>query len=227
MRSDTAVSGARPKITSIRDKSRSDRGKPRSSRSKSRERARHRSRDRHSRSYYWKSPSRPSSKLPEGSRKRGATDATASPTSKKYRLSDHRQVCPVSGCGEVTRYMKDHVQTVHLPSLFHQLDTEDRGLSNTHRQRLHGLEQLATTLLAPDASINDLVDYVNSRLHDIVHVPTNIWSPLQGDRRASTGLLGGRCLINLKYSATQLTSVLPSLEDYGVFDGSAIRGGQE
>ena len=183
-RSDTAAFGARPKTTSIRDKSRSDRGKPRSSRSISRENARHRSRDRHSRPSYRKSYSRPSSKLPKESKKWGSTDATASPTSKKYRLSDHRQVCPVSGCGEITRYMKDHVQAVHLPSLFHQLHTEDRGLSNTHRQRLHGLKQLATTLLAPDASISDLMDYVNSRLRDIVHVPTNIWGPLQGDMKA-------------------------------------------
>lgn len=118
------------------------------------------------------------------SRKRSSTEGPSSSGVKKYRNSMSHQVCPVTGCGEVTKYLKDHVQQRHLPSLFHQLDQNDRGLSNTHRQRLNGLEQLAAGLLGPNSSSLDLLDYVNSRLQDIIHAPTNIWGPLQGEMRA-------------------------------------------
>ena len=53
---------------------------------------------------------------------------------------------------DVTNYMKDHVQSAHMPSLFVQLEPEDRALGNTHRQRLNGLTQLARSLLGPNAN---------------------------------------------------------------------------
>ena len=64
--------------------------------------------------------------------------------------------------------MKDHVQSAHMPSLFVQLEPEDRALGNTHRQRLNGLTQ----------------NHVNSRLQDIIHAWANIWVPLQLDMKA-------------------------------------------
>ena len=60
------------------------------------------------------------------------------PTAKKVRQSSRYQDCPVPRCGAVTNYMKDHVQSAHMPSLFVQLEPEDRALGNTHRQRLNG-----------------------------------------------------------------------------------------
>ena len=57
-------------------------------------------------------------------------------------------------------------------------------MTNTHRQRLHGLTQLASSILGPNSVPQDLVAYINARLQDVIHVPTNIWGPLQGDMRA-------------------------------------------
>ena len=64
------------------------------------------------------------------------------PTAKKVRQSSRYQDCPVPRCGAMTSYMKDHVQSAHMPSLFVQLEPEDRALGNTHRQRLNRLTQL-------------------------------------------------------------------------------------
>ena len=60
------------------------------------------------------------------------------PTAKKVRQSSRYQDCPVPRCGAATNYMKDHVQSAHMPSLFVQLEPGDRALGNTHRQRLNG-----------------------------------------------------------------------------------------
>ena len=80
--------------------------------------------------------------------------------------------------------MKDHVQSTHMPSLFVQLEPEDRALGNTHRQRLNGLTQLARSLLGPNATPHTLMNHVNSRLQDIIHAWANIWVPLQLDLKA-------------------------------------------
>ena len=136
----------------------------------------------HSRQDYRPSSSQQS--VSSSSRKRSSTEGTSSSGGKKYRKSTSHQVCPVTGCGEITKYLKDHVQQRHLPSLYHQLGQNDLGLSNTHRQRLNGLEHLAADILGPNSSSLDLLDYVNSRLQDIIHVPTSIWGPLQGEMRA-------------------------------------------
>ena len=80
--------------------------------------------------------------------------------------------------------MKDHVQSAHMPSLFVQLEPEDRALGNTHRQRLNGLTQLARSLLGPNATPYTLMNHVNSRLQDIIHAWANIWVPLQLDMKA-------------------------------------------
>ena len=67
-------------------------------------------------------------------RKRPITEKMlVEPTAKKVRQSSRYQDCPVPRCGAVTNYMKDHVQSAHMPS---QLEPEDRALGNTHRQRL-------------------------------------------------------------------------------------------
>ena len=106
------------------------------------------------------------------------------PTAKKVRQSSWYQDCPVPRCGAVTNYMKDHFQSAHMPSLFVQLEPEDRALGNTHRQRFDGLTQLAWSLLGPNATPYTLMNHVNSRLQDIIHAWANIWVPLQLDMKA-------------------------------------------
>ena len=81
-------------------------------------------------------------------------------------------------------YKKDQFQSAHMPSLFVQLEPEDRALGNTHRQRLNGLTQLARSLLGPNATPHTLMNHVNSRLKDIIHAWANIWVPLQLDMKA-------------------------------------------
>ena len=119
-------------------------------------------------------------------RKRPITDEKmlVEPTAKKVRQSSRYQDCPVPRCGAVTNYMKDHVQSTHMPSLFVQLEPEDRALGNTHRQRLNGLTQLTRSLLGPNATPYTLMNHVNSRLQDIIHPWANIWVPLQLDMKA-------------------------------------------
>ena len=118
-------------------------------------------------------------------RKRPITDKMlVEPTAKKGRQSSRYQDCPVPRCGAVTNYMKDHVQSTHMPSLFVQLEPEDRALGNTHRQRLNGLTQLARSLLGPNATPYTLMNHVNSRLQDIIHAYAGIWVPLQLDMKA-------------------------------------------
>ena len=106
------------------------------------------------------------------------------PNAKKVQQSSRYQDCPVPRCGAVTNYMKDHVQSAHMPSLFVQLEPEDRALGNTHRQRLNGLTQLARSLLGPNATPHTLMNHVNSRLQEIIHAWANIWVPLQLDMKA-------------------------------------------
>ena len=106
------------------------------------------------------------------------------PTAKKVRQSSQYQDCHVPRCGALTNYMKDHVQLAHMPSLFVQLEPEDRALGNTHRQRLNGLTQLARSLLGPNETPHTLINHVNSRLQDIIHAWANIWVPLQLDMKA-------------------------------------------
>ena len=106
------------------------------------------------------------------------------PTAKKVQQSSRYQDCPVPRYGAVTNYMKDHVISAHMPSLFVQLEPEDRALGKTHRQRLNGLTQLARSLLGPNAAPYTLMNHVNSRLQDIIQAWANIWVPLQLDMKA-------------------------------------------
>ena len=115
--------------------------------------------------------------------------------------------------------MKDHVKSAHMPSLFVQLDPEDRALGNTHRQRLNGLSQLARSLLGPNATPHTLMNHVNSRLQDIIHAWANIWVPLQFDMKALCKF--ARWQIPEKFPASQLSSVFGIFENLCLFAVSA------
>lgn len=105
-------------------------------------------------------------------------------TSKKPRRSTAHQVCPARGCSVLSKYLKDHVYEEHLPRLFHQLEPRDRVITNVHRQRLNGLQQLAVGILGPKASIQDMVDYLNSNLSVIIRDRITIWGQIQSDMGA-------------------------------------------
>ena len=104
---------------------------------------------------------------------------------KQQKPSRAYQYCPAKGCNTSTKLLKAHVYTAHIPSLFHQLEEEDRRKNDIHRQRLNGLRQLAVGILGEHSSIHDLVEYLNQNLSIvIVHPATTIWSPLQTDMQA-------------------------------------------
>ena len=80
--------------------------------------------------------------------------------------------------------MKEHVYRAHIPSLFHQLTLATGKSRNIHQQRLHGLEQLAISLVGVRATPQDLVTAVNQDILRIIAGRTNIWGQLQGDTEA-------------------------------------------
>ena len=116
------------------------------------------------------------------------------PTAGKVRQSSWCQDCPVPGCGAVADYMKDHVQSAHMPSLFVRLGPGGGALGDAHRQRLNGVTQLAWSLLGPSATHYTLMIHVNSRLQDIIHAWANICVPLQLDVEALCKFAGWRIL---------------------------------
>lgn len=136
-----------------------------------------------------RSPVRPpSTSQATSSRKRPAGAASESRSmggaSKKPRRSTARQACPARGCSTLTKYLKDHVYEEHLPSLFHQLEPGERVVTNVHRQRLNGLQQLVVGILGPNANIQDMVDHLNSNISVVIRDRITIWGQLQSDMGA-------------------------------------------
>ena len=117
--------------------------------------------------------------------KRHHSPETKTEVSRKRPTSSGAwQLCPAGGCGARSKFLKDHVYNAHIPSLFHQLEQKDRWQRNIHRQRLHGLEQLATLTLGADATVQDLMFAVNDDISQVIAGRTDIWGPLQSEMEA-------------------------------------------
>ena len=73
-----------------------------------------------------------------------------------------RKVCPVRGCGAPVGKLKQHLQQVHIPGLFHDEETPAE-LANSQFQSLrrHALEMMSRFLFGSEGTVNDLMDLVN------------------------------------------------------------------
>ena len=73
-----------------------------------------------------------------------------------------RKVCPVRGCGAPVGKLKQHLQQVHIPGLFHDGETPAE-LANSQFQSLrrHALEMMSRFLFGREGTVNDLMDLVN------------------------------------------------------------------
>ena len=119
-----------------------------------------------------------------GEKRRHAPEASQSEIAPKRPASGAYQICPAEGCDHRSKFLKEHVYKAHIPSLFHQLTLATVKSRNIHRQRLHGLDQLAISLVGVSAMPEDLVTAVNQDILRIIAGPTNIWGQLQGDMEA-------------------------------------------
>ena len=87
-------------------------------------------------------------------------------------------------CGVITNFMLDHVQSAHVPSLLVQLEPEKQSAGLNPQTKTAWDDTAGPGLLGPNANTHTLMNYVNSRLQDIIHSMANIWVPLQLDTRA-------------------------------------------